>query len=176
MKIFLRLLFFYCLSFALFSCGNNRPVKTEAERADSVAKWYQYLTDSINKASREYIPSQDNEYVQIIPYKIGFDLFKKRNLSFDKPFNIDSVFKKLFPGHFYKLTSPYEDGDTILLEAWSCPTCTQKQFAGWYDEIELLESFPLNDSNETRFKDTLRFIDDRGNNNILMSFSTTGFG
>ncbi|MCW3084088.1 MAG: hypothetical protein JWP12_1454 [Bacteroidetes bacterium] len=157
------------LAFVFFAaaCGNQSAPVSNAAVADT-------STQAVKKDSAKYPSAEelDAEY-QRIPKAIGFDLFKKRMVSLEEPFSPDSALKALFPGQYYQFPSPYDDNQPISIEEWSCPTCTQKEFTGWYEEETVL--FPLKDSNETRYKDTLLFTDDNGNRNVLMSFSTTEF-
>jgi hypothetical protein len=174
MRSFFRISSFAILLLILAGCGGNSSEATEAAKTDSAARWMQEVTDSVNIATKnDGSPSEENTEGTIIPKAINFDLFKKRTISIDAPFVPDSALKILFPGNFYKLDDPIHDGEFVSLEAWSSPDTKQKAYPAWFDEMPQL--FPLKDSNETRFGDTLLFTDEKGIKNILISFSTTEY-
>lgn len=150
----------------LFGCGGGPHDPAQNDTLD--AAHTSPVRDSL------HTKADSSEDIVIIPSEISIDLFKKRNISLPGPFSADSAFKKLFPGHYYKLTPPYSDGaDTVTLVAWSAHKAQQHSFAGWPEEGDAL--FPLKDSNETRLKECIPFVDDNGHKNVLMSFSTTEF-
>jgi len=107
------------------------------------------------------------EYPYFNPKKIDPGFLAKRELIITGNFRPGEALRKLFPGRYYKVHGLY-DKTPMELVAWRCPICPKKVFGDW---IGYTDTFPLT-RNCTRYGNMLKFRDDSGRENIIMSFST----
>ncbi|MFL5763669.1 MAG: hypothetical protein ACJ77K_06975 [Bacteroidia bacterium] len=155
----LPLLFFALLLIA--SCGGGSENKQVAAVKDSLA------FNSVPDSAADEQGSGDEEVME--PKEIPFDLFGKRRIDLDTPLVADSILTALFPGNYY----PSEE----TMVVWKSKQTKCREFTGWFDEEK--EHFPCPDSMggsmETRIGTEIRYSDDDGNKNILISLSSFDF-
>jgi hypothetical protein len=165
--------FYFFITIIFYSCNGQHTYNVLTNVNDTLKEQKNNTSSLINIKPDTSKDLDDDSDISIVPFNIDYDIFKQPILLLDDPFNLDSALKGLFPGHYYKFPLPVDKTDTITLEAWSCAASHPEQFNGW--DSGDIQMFPLKDSNETRFVDTLQYIDDDGEKNIFISFSTTAF-
>jgi hypothetical protein len=157
------------------STSNNNKVNAVSATKDTV----HHIKDTVKheaenpRTNGQRVISEMEDTV-VIPAKIKYNLYSFHPLSIGEPFSVDVALRKLYPGNYYKLWTD-KMPDSCVFEAWSCRACTKQVFHGWADDDSNGVVFPLNDSNETQIRDTLLYINEKGQRSILMSFSTTLF-
>jgi hypothetical protein len=147
-----------CICFYFYS-SNSTPFKrsSTATAAPDTAK-----------ATKE-----ESDFPTVVPKKIKGLPANNATIILNNPFNPTEALKQLFPGNYTRFTHPYyTPAEVIQIEGWTCEGCATKSFPGWYGED--LSEFPFSEGNMTEYKKLLRYTDDSGRQNIIMSFSTIG--
>lgn len=105
------------------------------------------------------------------PKKIKPNFYNPAAIALGHPLDVQEALRVLYPGSYYQMPDPNSAKDTFKLVEWACPGCPAKLLNGWIVGEKV--RFPLADDNQTRWKDSVHFVDDSGRQNVFLSFSTT---
>lgn len=105
------------------------------------------------------------------PKKIKPNFYSPAGIALSHPLDVQEALQVLYPGNYYRMPDPNSVRDTFKLVEWACPGCPAKLLNGWIVGEKV--RFPLADDNQTRWKDSVHFVDDSGRQNVFLSFSTT---
>lgn len=153
-----------CVVYALLlaACGSPQTQKTEVDTPVSVDSATVFVSPPIYVDECDGVPTDSSGWP--LAKLISQKEFLKPGWIIPDTFSCDSVLSNLFPGNVYYCQ------ETII--SWKCDDCKKRTFPDAIEGETII--FPRGEGNETRFLDTISWMQPDGTHYLLFCFSSSG--